>query len=66
MKKRLLSIMLTVIMGATLLVGCGGNSSKCSRSRTREIKGRDYVLAFFYARSKIRNYTSSGGSIYER
>ena len=30
MKKRLLSIMLTVIMGATLLVGCGGNSSKGS------------------------------------
>lgn len=30
MRKRLLGIMLTVIMGATLLVGCGGNSSKGS------------------------------------
>ncbi|MDB1934410.1 ABC transporter substrate-binding protein [Clostridium tertium] len=41
MKKRLLSIMLTVIMGATLLVGCGGNSSKGSAAEAEpgELKG---------------------------
>ena len=41
MKKRLLSIMLTVIMGATLLVGCGGNSSKGSAAEAEpgKLKG---------------------------
>ncbi|WP_353960922.1 sugar ABC transporter substrate-binding protein [uncultured Clostridium sp.] len=41
MRKRLLSILLTMVMGTTLLVGCGGNSSKGggTDTATGELKG---------------------------